>query len=56
MECRLVYLPLSIRYIVKDGVIYLNARHSWATLERALEGIHEHSSNKEIATAIATAT
>lgn len=51
MECRLVDLPLSIRYIVKDGVVYLNARHSWATLERVMEGLLKCLSNPEPANA-----
>jgi len=49
MDCRLVDLPLSIRCIVKDGVIYLNARHPWGTLEKALREA-QHLSNKKSAT------
>lgn len=49
MDCRLVGLPPSIKYIIRGGVVYLNARHSWPTLEQALEEVQEHLSNKKSA-------
>lgn len=45
MDCRLTELPLPIKHVITDGVIYLNANLPWALLEETLEEILRSSNN-----------